>query len=240
MAVSKETKYLQEFKATRQNCKFRGIVQNKLTNALSLYFMIRMDYTWQDVNLLIPVSALSKADELNDKLAPLVSAWKSQGHFDYITSGVYYGYPVIDKDDKARLRQLLVTKFEYVISLIADLDAILDLNDNRNVRPKIREELNGLITMGPFQITDFSAFTQSWSYNYLKSLNNFDSEPFTITTNFFGQDRASSRLLVTKDNGDTFMIKAGDFESSWKYVEHVPEKEMAVDETETNSMAFDL
>lgn len=240
MAVSKEAKYLQEFKANTKNCKFRGITQNKYTNDLFLSFMIRLDYTWQDVNLYIPVNELSKADDLNRKLKPLIVALKNNNSYEHILDGYLYAYQNMDKTDKAKLRQLLVTKFEHVISQIVDLDAILDLHDNRNVSPRIREELNGLITMGPFQITDFSGFTQSWSYNHLKSLNNFDSEPFTITTNYFGQDRASSRLLVTKDNGDTFIIKAGDFKSSWNYVERVEEKETTVEEVKTNTMAFDL
>lgn len=45
MTVSKEAKYLQAFKANTKNCKFKGIIQNKYTNDLSLYFMIRLDYT---------------------------------------------------------------------------------------------------------------------------------------------------------------------------------------------------
>lgn len=240
MTVSKEAKYLQEFKANTKNCKFRGIIQNKYTNDLSLYFMIRLDYTWQDVNLYIPVNELNKAEDLNQKLKHLLVALKNNNSYEHILNGYLYVYQNMDKTDKAKLRQLLVTKFEHVISQVVDLDAVLDLHDNRNVSPRIREELNGLITMGPFQITDFSGFTQSWSYNHLKSLNNFDSEPFTITTNYFGQDRASSRLLVTKENGDTFIIKAGDFKSSWEYVERVDKKETTVDETKTNPMAFDL
>lgn len=240
MAVSKEANYLQEFKANTKNCKFRGIIQNKYTKDLSLYFMIRLDYTWQDVNLYIPVNELNNAEVLNGKLNPLITALKNNNSYEHILDGYLYVYQNMDKTDKAKLRQLLVTKFEHIISQVVDLDAILDLYDNRNVSPRIHEELNGLITMGPFQITDFSGFTQSWSYNHLKSLNNFGSEPFTITTNYFGQDRASSRLLVTKENGDTFIIKAGDFKSSWKYVERVEENETTVEETETSPMAFDL
>lgn len=240
MTVSKEANYLQEFKADTKNCKFRGIIQNKYTNDLSLYFMIRLDYTWQDVNLYIPVNELSNASKLNAQLKFMITALKNNNLYEHILDGYLYAYQNMDKEDKAKLRRLSVTNFEHVISLIIDLDAVLDLHDNRNARPKIREELNGLITMGPFQITDFSAFKQSWSYNHLKDLKNFDNELFTITTNYFGQDRASSRLFVTKDNGDTFIIKAGDFKSSWEYVERVTEKETTVDETEINPMAFDL
>lgn len=239
MTVSREANYLQEFKANTKNCKFRGIIQNKYTNDLSLYFMIRLDYTWQDVNLYIPVNELNNAEDLNHKLNPLITALKNNNSYEHILDGYLYVYQNIDKENKAKLRQLLVTKFEHVISLIADVDAILELHDNRNARPKIREELNGLITMGPFQITDFSAFKQSWSYNHLKDLKNFDNEPFTITTNYFGQDRASSRLFVTKDNGDTFIIKAGDFKASWKYVERIAEKETPVEKKETTT-TFEL
>lgn len=239
MTVSKEAKYLQEFKANTKNSTFLGIIQTRETDKLYLYFRIRPDYTWADVTLSIPVDELANADELNAKLKPLVQNWKAQGHGNYITSGLYYGYTCIDKDDKAKLRQLLVTKFDHVIAQVADVDAILELHDNRNVRPRIQTELNGLVTMGPFQITDFIAFKQSWSYNHLKDLKNFDSKSFTITTNYFGQDRASSRLLVTKDNGDTFIIKAGDFKASWKYVERIDEKETTVDEKETTT-TFEL
>lgn len=240
MTVSKEAKYLQEFKANTKNCKFRGIIQNKYTNDLSLYFMIRLDYTWQDVNLYIPANELNNAEALNGKLNPLITALKNSNLYEHILDGYLYAYQNMDKADKAKLRQLLVTKFEHMISQISDLDAVLALHDNRNVSPRIREELNGLITMGPFQITDFSGFTQSWSYNHCKSLNNFDSEPFTITTNYFGQDRVSSRLLVTKENGGTFIIKTGDFKSSWEYVERVEEKETIIAEVETDTMAFEL
>lgn len=240
MTVSKEANYLQEFKANTKNCKFRGIIQNKYTNDLSLFFMIRLDYTWQDVNLYIPVNELSNASNLNAQLKFMITALKNNNLYEHVLDGYLYVYQNMDKTDKAQLRRLLVTNFEHVILLIIDLDAVLDLHDNRNARPKIREELNGLITMGPFQITDFSAFKQSWSYNHLKDLKNFDSEPFTITTNYFGQDRASSRLLVTKDNGDTFIIKAGDFKASWKYVERIEEKETPVDEIETDTMTFEL
>lgn len=239
MTVSREANYLQEFKADTKNCKFRGIIQNKYTNDLSLFFMIRLDYTWQDVNLYIPVNELNKAEDLNGKLSPLVVTLKNNNLYEHVLDGYLYAYQNMDKEDKAKLRRLSVTKFEHVISQIADLDAILALHDNRNVSPRIREELNGLITMGPFQITDFSGFTQSWSYNHLKDLKNFDSEPFTITTNYFGQDRASSRLLVTKDNGDTFIIKAGDFKSSWEYVERIAEKETPVEKKETTT-TFEL
>lgn len=240
MTVSKEANYLQEFKANTKNCKFKGIIQNKHTNDLSLYFMIRLDYTWQDVNLYIPVNELSNASNLNAQLKFMITALKNNNLYEHILDGYLYVYQNMDKTDKAKLRRLLVTNFEHVILLIIDLDAVLDLHDNRNARPKIREELNGLITMGPFQITDFSAFKQSWSYNHLKDLKNFDSESFTITTNYFGQDRASSRLLVTKDNGDTFIIKAGDFKASWKYVERIEENETPVDEIETDTMTFEL
>lgn len=240
MAVSKEANYLQEFKANTKNCKFKGIIQNKHTNDLSLYFMIRLDYTWQDVNLYIPVNELNNAEALNGKLNPLITTLTNNNSYEHILNGYLYVYQNIDKETKAKLRQLLVTKFEHVISLIADLDAILDLHDNRYVRLGIREELNGLVTMGPFQITDFSAFKQSWAYEHYKGVENFDDELFTITTNYFGQDRASSRLLVTKDNGDTFIIKAGDFKTAWKYVERVEEKETTADEVETDTMAFEL
>lgn len=237
MTVSKEANYLQEFKADTKNCKFKGIIQNKYTNDLSLYFMIRLDYTWQDVNLYIPVNELNNAEDLNHKLNPLIVTLKNNNSYEHILDGYLYVYQNIDKENKAKLRQLLVTKFEHVISLIADVDAILELHGNRNARPEIHKELNGLVTMGPFQITDFSAFKQSYPYN---SYKNFDSELFTITTNYFGQDRASSRMLVTKENGDTFIIKAGDFKTSWKYVERVTEKETTADEVKTDTMTFDL
>lgn len=240
MTVSREANYLQAFKANTKNCKFKGIIQNKYTNDLSLYFMIRLDYTWQDVNLYIPVNELNNAEDLNGKLNPLITALKNNNSYEHILHGYFYVYQNMDKTDKAKLRQLLVTKFEHVISLIADVDAILELHDNRNARPEIHKELNGLVTMGPFQITDFIAFTQSWSYSHLKDFDSFDSEPFTITTNYFGQDKATSRMLVTKDNGDTFIIKAGDFKPAWEYVERVEEKETTVDEVETSSMAFEL
>ena len=240
MTVSKEAKYLREFKANTKNSTFLGVIQTRETDKLFLDFRIRPDYTWADVTLSIPVDELANADELNAKLKPLVQNWKAQGHGNYITSGLYYGYTCIDKDGKAKLRQLLVTKFDHVIAQVADVDAILELHDNRNVRPRIQTELNGLVTMGPFQITDFSAFKQSYPYNSYKNFENLDSEPFTITTNYFGQDRASSRLLVTKDNGDIFIIKAGDFKTAWKYVERVEEKETTVDEKETDTMAFEL
>lgn len=237
MTVSKEAKYLREFKANTKNSTFLGVIQTRETDKLYLYFRVRPDYTWADVTLIIPVDELANADELNAKLKPLVQNWKAQGHGDYITSGLYYGYTCIDKVD-AILRQLLVTKFDHVIAQVADVDAILELHDNRNVRPRIQTELNGLVTMGPFQITDFSAFKQSYPYNSYKNFENCDSKPFTITTNYFGQDRASSRLLVTKDNGDTFIIKAGDFKTSWKYVERVEEKEN--EEVEPVTTSFDL
>lgn len=238
MTVSKEANYLQEFKADTKNCKFRGIIQNKHTNDLSLYFMIRLDYTWQDVNLYIPVNELNNAEDLNHKLNPLITALKNNNSYEHILDGYLYVYQNMDKDDKAKLRQLLVTKYDHVITQVNDVDAILELHDNRNVRPRIQTELNGLVTMGPFQITDFSAFKQSYPYNSYKNFENLDSEPFTITTNYFGQDRASSRLLVTKDNGDTFIIKAGDFKTSWKYVERVEEKEN--EEVEPVTTSFDL
>ena len=238
MTVSKEANYLQAFKANTKNCKFKGIIQNKYTNDLSLYFMIRLDYTWQDVNLYIPVNELNNAEDLNGKLNPLITALKNNNSYEHILHGYFYVYQNMDKANKAKLRQLLVTKFEQVISLIADLDAILDLHDNRNARPEIHKELNGLVTMGPFQITDFIAFKQSYPYNSYKNFENCDSKSFTITTNYFGQDRASSRLLVTTDNGDTFIIKAGDFKTAWKYVERVEEKE--TEEVEPVTTSFDL
>lgn len=238
MTVSKEANYLQEFKADTKNCKFKGIIQNKHTNDLSLYFMIRLDYTWQDVNLYIPVNELNNAEVLNHKLNPLITALKNSNSYEHILNGYLYVYQNIDKENKAKLRQLLVTKFEHVVSLIADLDTILDLHDNRNARPEIHKELNGLVTMRPFQITNFIAFKQSYPYNSYKNFENCDSKPFTITTNYFGQDRASSRLLVTKDNGDTFIIKAGDFKTAWKYVERVEEKE--TEEVEPVTTSFDL
>lgn len=240
MTVSKEAKYLQEFKANTKNSTFLGVIQKSNTDKLFFDFRIRPDYTWADVTLSIPVDELANVDELNQKLKPLVQTWKAQRHYSHISGGLYYYYPHIDKDDKAKLRQLLVTKFDHVITQVADVDAILELHDNRNVRPKIQTELNGLVTMGPFQITDFSAFKQSYPYNSYKNFENLDSEPFTITTNYFGQDRASSRLLVTKDNGDIFIIKAGDFKTAWKYVERVDEVETTVDEVKTSNMTFDL
>lgn len=240
MAVSKEANYLQEFKANTKNCKFKGVIQNKHTNDLSLYFMIRLDYTWQDVNLYIPVNELNNAEDLNGKLNPLITALKNNNSYEHILNGYLYVYQNMDKVDKAKLRQLLVTNFEQVISSIADLDAILELYDNRNARPEIHKELTGLVTMGPFQITDFIAFKQSYPYNSYKNFENCDSKPFTITTNYFGQDRASSRLLVTKDNGDIFIIKAGDFKTAWKYVERVEEKETTVDEIEPVTTSFEL
>ena len=238
MTVSKEAKYLREFNANTKNSTFLGVIQTRNTGELFLDFRIRPDYTWADVTLTIPVDELANADELNAKLKPLVQNWKAQGHGDYITSGLYYGYPYIDKEDKAKLRQLLVTKFDYVIAQVADVDAILELHDNRNVRPRIQTELNGLVTMGPFLITDFITFKRDHPYNYYKGFDNFDSEPFTITTNYFGQDRATSRMLVTKDNGNTFIIKAGDFKTAWKYVERVEKKE--TEEVEPITTSFEL
>lgn len=240
MTVSKEAKYLREFKANTKNSTFLGVIQSSNTDKLFLDFRIRPDYTWADVTLTIPVNELANADELNAKLKPLVQNWKAQGHGDYITSGLYYGYPCIDKDDKTKLRQLLVTKFDRVIAQVTDVDAILELHDNRNVRPRIQTELNGLVTMGPFQITDFLTFKRDYPSHYYKSFDGFDSKPFTITTNYFGQDRATSRMLVTKDNGDTFIIKAGDFKTAWKYVERVEETKTTVEEVETSNMTFDL
>lgn len=240
MTVSKEAKYLQEFKVTTKNSTFLGIIQNSNTSKLYLDFRIRPDYTWADVTLTIPVNELAKADELNKKLKHMVQIWKAQGHGNYITTGIYYGYPCIDKEDKAKLRQLLVTKFDHMIAQVADVDAILELHDNRNVRPRIQTELNGLVTMGPFQITDFITFKRDHPDKYYKGFDNFDSKLFTITTNYFGQDRATSRMLVTKDNGDTFTIKAGDFKTAWKYIERIEEVEPEETEIETGNMAFDL
>lgn len=238
MTVSKEAKYLQDFKANTKNSTFLGIIQARETNKLFLYFRIHPDYTWADVTLVIPVDDLANADELNQKLKPMVQAWKAQGHGNYIISGLYYGYPCIDKDDKAKLRKLLVTKFDHMIAQVTDVDAILALNDNRNVRPRIQTELNGLVTMGPFQITDFITFKRDYPECYYKGFDNFDSKPFTITTNYFGQERATSRMLVTKDNGDTFTIKAGDFKNAWRHVEHIDEVE--AEEIEESTISFDL
>lgn len=241
MAVSKEAKYLQEFKANTKNSTFLGIIQKSNTDKLFLDFRIRPDYTWVDVTLTIPVDELANADELNQKLKPLVQTWKTQRHYSCVAGGLYYYYyPHIDKEDKAKLRQLLVTKFDRVIAQVADVDAILELHDNGNVCPRIQTELNGLVTMGPFQITDFITFKRDHPYNYYKGFENFDSKPFTITTNYFGQDRATSRMLVTKDNGDTFTIKAGDFKTAWKHVERIEETETTADEIETDTMAFEL
>lgn len=92
--------------------------------------------------------------------------------------------------------------------------------------------------MGPFQITDFSAFKRDHPYNYYKGFDNFNSKPFTITTNYFGQDRATSRMLVTKADGDTFTIKAGDFKNAWKHVERIEETES--EEVEVSTTSFDL
>lgn len=203
-------------------------------------FRIRPDYTWADVTLSIPVDELANVDELNQKLKPLVQTWKTQRHYSHVAGGLYYYYPHIAKEDKAKLRQLLVTKYDRVIAQVADVDAILELHDNRNVRPRIQTELNGLVTMGPFQITDFITFRRDHPDCYYKGFDNFDSKSFTITTNYFGQDRATSRMLVTKENGDTFIIKAGDFKTAWKYVERIDEVETTVDDIETSSMAFDL
>lgn len=238
MTVSKEAKYLQEFKANTKNSTFLGIIQKSNTDKLFLDFRIRPDYTWADVTLTIPVDELANADELNQKLKPLVQTWKTQRHYSHVAGGLYYYYPHIDKEDKAKLRQLLVTKFDHVIAQVSDVDAILELHNNRNVRPRIQTELNGLVTMGPFQITDFIAFKQSYAYNSYKNFENCDSKSFTITTNYFGQDRALSRLLVTKDDGDTFTIKAGDFKTAWKYVERVEEKEN--EEVEPVTTSFEL
>lgn len=238
MTVSKEAKYLQEFKANTKNSTFLGVIQKSNTDKLFLDFRIRPAYTWADVTLSIPVDELANADELNQKLKLLVQTWKAQRHYSHISGGLYYYYPHLDKEDKAKLRQLLVTKFDRMITQVADVDAILELHDNRNVRPRIQTELNGLVTMGPFQITDFSAFKQSWAYEHYKGFETFDDESFTITTNYFGQDRASSRLLVTKDNGDTFIIKAGDFKPAWKYIERVEEKE--TEEVEPVTTSFEL
>lgn len=240
MTVSKEANYLQEFKANTKNCKFRGIIQNKYTNDLSLYFMIRLDYTWQDVNLYIPVNELSNASKLNAQLKFMITALKNNNLYEHVLDGYLYAYQNMDKDDKAKLRKLSVTKFEHVISLIADLDAILDLHDNRYVRLRIREELNGLVTMGPFQITDFITFKRDHPSNYYKGFESFDNKPFTITTNYFGQERATSRMLVTKDNGDTFTIKAGDFKTAWQQVERIDKVETKEAEVETGNMTFDL
>lgn len=240
MTVSKEAKYLREFKANTKNSTFLGVIQKNNTDKLFLDFRVRPDYIWADVTLIIPVDELTNADELNQKLKPLVQTWKAQGHYSHILGGLYYYYPHIDKEDKAKLRQLLVTKFDHVIAQVSDVDAILELHDNRNVRPRIQTELNGLVTMGPFQITDFITFKRDHPYNYYKGFENFDSKPFTITTNYFGQDRATSRMLVTKDNGDTFTIKAGDFKTAWRHVERIEEVEITVDEMETNTMAFEL
>lgn len=240
MTVSKEAKYLQEFKANTKNSTFLGIIQKSNTDKLFLDFRIRPDYTWADVTLAIPVDELANADELNQKLKPLVQTWKAQRHYSHVAGGLYYYYPHIDKEDKAKLRQLLVTKFDRMITQVDDVDAILELHDNRNVRPKIQTELNGLVTMGPFQITDFITFKRDHPYNYYKGFENFDNKPFTITTNYFGQDRATSRMLVTKADGDTFTIKAGDFKTTWRHVERVEEVETTVDDVETSSMAFDL
>lgn len=240
MTVSKEAKYLRDFKANTKNSTFLGIIQKSNTDKLFLDFRIRPDYTWADVTLSIPVDELANADELNQKLKPLVQTWKAQMHYSHVAGGLYYYYPHIDKEDKAKLRQLLVTKYDRVIAQVADVDAILESHDNRNVRPRIQTELNGLVTMGPFQITDFITFRRDHPDCYYKGFDNFDSKPFTITTNYFGQDRASSRMLVTKENGDTFIIKAGDFKTAWKYVERIDEVETTVDDIETSSMAFDL
>lgn len=203
--------------------------------------MIRLDYTWQDVNLYIPVNELNNAEDLNEKLKPLITALKNNNSYEHILHGYLYVYQNMDKTDKAKFSQLLVTKFEHVISLIADVDVILELHDNRNARPEIHKELNGLVTMGPFQITDFITFKRDYPSHYYKSFDDFDSKPFTITTNYFGQDRATSRMLITKDNGDTFTIKAGDFKTAWKHVERIDEVEAPADEVETSSnMTFDL
>ena len=79
-------------------------------------FRIRPDYTWADVTLTIPVDELANADELNQKLKPLVQTWKTQrALFPRCRWSTYY-YPHIDKEDKAKLRQLLVTKFDRVIA----------------------------------------------------------------------------------------------------------------------------
>lgn len=240
MTVSKEAKYLQEFKANTKNSTFLGVIQKSNTGKLFLDFRIRPDYTWADVTLSIPVDELANADEFNQKLKPLVQTWKTQKRYSHISGGLYYYYPHIDKEDKAKLRQLLVTKFDRVIAQVADVDTVLELHDNRNVRPRIQTELNGLVTMGPFQITDFITFKRDHPDKYYKGFDNFDSKSFTITTNYFGQDRATSRMLVTKDNGDTFTIKAGDFKTAWKHVERIDEKETTADEIETDTMAFEL
>ena len=240
MTVSKEAKYLQEFKANTKNSTFLGVIQKSNTGKLFLDFRIRPDYTWTDVTLSIPVDELANADEFNQKLKPLVQTWKTQKRYSHISGGLYYYYPHIDKEDKAKLRQLLVTKFDRVIAQVADVDTVLELHDNRNVRPRIQTELNGLVTMGPFQITDFITFKRDHPDKYYKGFDNFDSKSFTITTNYFGQDRATSRMLVTKDNGDTFTIKAGDFKTAWKHVERIDEKETTADEIETDTMAFEL
>ena len=240
MTVSKEAKYLREFKANTKNSTFLGVIQKSNTDKLFLDFRIRPDYTWADVTLSIPVDELANANELNQKLKPLVQTWKAQRHYSHVAGGLYYYYPHIDKEDKAKLRQLLVTKFDCVIAQVADVDAILELLDNRNVRPRIQTELNGLVTMGPFQITDFITFRRDHPDCYYKGFDNFDSKSFTITTNYFGQDRATSRMLVTKDNGDTFTIKAGDFKTAWRHVERIEEVETTVEEVKTSNMAFDL
>lgn len=45
-------------------------------------------------------------------------------------------------------------------------------------------------------------------------------------------------MLVTKDNGDTFTIKAGDFKTAWKHVERIEEVEQ--EEIEVTTTNFEL
>ena len=240
MALTNEAKYLREFKANTKNGKFKGIVRNDHSKDLYLLFAINLDYTWQAIDLRIPVNELPNADAVNSELKPILTIFDTTFSFDYVMHGRWYKYMDFDKTDKAKLRQLRLTDFEYVISQVADLDELLDAEDNRNSRPRIRFEINGLITMGPFVISDFEAFKQSYAYSNCKGFNNFDNEPFTITTNYFGQNK-TSKLQINKSDGESFIIKAGDFDTAWRFIERIDTAE--IDDSlvdETNTMAFEL
>lgn len=240
MALTNEAKYLREFKANTKNCKFKGIVRNDNRKDLYLLFTINLDYTWQAIDLRIPVNELPNAGEVNSKLKFMLSVFDTAFSFDYVMHGRWYRYMDFDKIDKAKLRQLRLTDFEYVIAQITDLDELLDAEDNRSSRPRIRFEVNGLITMGPFVISDFVEFKQSYAFNNFKGLNNFDNEPFTITTNYFGQNK-TSKLQINKSDGESFIIKAGDFDTSWRFVERIGTAESNDSSVgETNTMAFEL
>ena len=239
MTVTNEAKYLREFKANAKNCKFKGIIKNDNSKDLYLLFTINLDYTWQAIDLRIPVNELSNASELNSRLKFMISPFDTAFSFNYIMHGRWYRYMDFDKIDKAKLRQLRLTDFEYVIAQIADLDELLDAEDNRSSRPRIRFEVNGLITMGPFVISNFAEFKKSYAYLDCKGFTNFDNKQFTITTNYFGQNK-TSKLQVNKSDGESFIIKAGDFDTSWRFVKRVDTTETEDNSVDEASFAFEL